>query len=76
MTARDWYGLAIRLAGLVFFMYAIFDLTHLVTLLVGVNYPSQYPAATLEITIAVWIALGLILTLGADFLTRVVYGPK
>jgi len=74
VKARDWYGLAIRVAGLVFVIYAIFDLTHLIAPMFGAQMPNPYPTSGLEFAIAVWLVLGLALTFGAGILTRMAYG--
>ena len=75
MKARDWYGLAVRIAGLVFLIYALFDITHLIAPLVGAQMTGNYPASGLKFAVVVWIVLGLVLTFGAGILTRLVYGP-
>jgi hypothetical protein len=75
MKVRDLYGLAVRLAGLVFFLYAIFDLVHLIAPMAGIAMPSQYPPSVLAAVCGVWLLLGLVLTFGANAITRIVYGP-
>ena len=74
MKARDLYGLLVRVAGLVFIAFAVFDLTHLIALMIGMQMASQYPASVLALATGIYLVVGLVLTFGAGSLTRLVYG--
>jgi hypothetical protein len=76
MKARDWYGLAIRIAGLVFFVYAGFDVAHLIAPLTGADVPSQYPLSSVKFAAMSYFIFGLILTFGAGLVVRLVYGAE
>jgi hypothetical protein len=75
MKARDLYGLAIRIGGLVFFVYAGFDATHVIAAMAGVPIPGQYSLADLKLATASYATFGLVMTFGAGLLVRAVYGP-
>ena len=75
MTARDWYGLAVRLAGLAFFVFALFDVVHVLSQQLGLPLPSRYSATADAIAAGFFFVLGLFLTFAAGALTRLTYGP-
>ena len=74
MTARDLYGLAVRLAGLVFWVFAAFDLVYAIVKPLGIPLPSRYTESSDLVITAAWILLGIAATAAADILTRFAYG--
>ena len=76
MTPRDLYGLAVRLGGVVFWIFGAFDVVHGLVQQLGVPLPTKYTFAQDCMIGASWFVLGLLMTYGADFLTRVAYGHK
>jgi hypothetical protein len=76
MTTRDLYGLAIRLGGAVFWVFGAFALLHVAEQQLGVPVTTKYTVAQSWLIAAGWFILGLLITFGADFLTRVAYGRK
>lgn len=73
MSPRDLYGLAARLGGLVFWVFAAFDLVHALASYFHVPIPEKYSVSTDVLVAASWIVLGIVLTLGADALTGLAY---
>jgi hypothetical protein len=77
MTARDLYGLVVRIAGLVFLVLAFFDASHWAIKQLGLPMPSPYAAGTDAVAAGCFLAIGLLLTFGAGLLTQLAYGrPK
>jgi hypothetical protein len=77
MTARDLYGLAVRIAGLTFLVLAFFDASHWAIKQLRLPMPSSYTAGTDAVAAAFFLVAGLLLTFGAGVLTRLAYGgPK
>jgi hypothetical protein len=75
MTARDLYGLVVRIAGLSFLVLALFDAAHWAIKKLGLPMPSPYTAETDAVAAAFFLALGFLFTFGAGALTRLAYGP-
>lgn len=73
MSPRDVYGLAARVGGLVFWVFAAFALVHALTSFLHVPIPAKYSVSTDLFIAAVWFVLGVALTLGADALSRLAY---
>lgn len=73
MSPRDIYGLAARLGGLVFWVFAAFDLVHALASYFHVPIPAKYSVSTDVLVAATWVAFGIALTLGADTLTSLAY---
>jgi hypothetical protein len=73
MSPRDVYGLAARIGGLVFWIFAAFDLVHALASYLDMPLPAKYSVSTDVLGAVAWIVLGVALTLGADGLTRLVY---
>jgi hypothetical protein len=76
MTARELYALAVRLGGLTFWVFAVFDFTYALRPIAGLPLPMKYPAKADAMFGVMWFVLGLILTLIADPLSRLVYRRK
>jgi hypothetical protein len=74
VTSRELYCLAVRLAGLVFWVFGAFALVHIIALPLGMPLPARFSLSTAIVTLASWVALGLAATFGANALTRFVYG--
>jgi hypothetical protein len=73
MSPRDVYGLAARIGGLVFWIFAAFDLVHALASYLHVPLPGKYSVVTDVLGAIAWIVIGIALTLGADGLTRLAY---
>jgi hypothetical protein len=73
ISPRDIYGLTARIGGLVFGVFAAFDLVHALASCLHVPIPAKYSVSTDICVAAVWIVLGLAMTLGAEALTRLAY---
>lgn len=76
MTTQDIYGLAVRLGGLVCWVFALFAFIHVLALVIGVPLPSKYPLKVDVLIGLVWLITGLILTFAADPITAFVYREK
>ena len=74
MTSRDLYCLAMRLGGLVFWIFGAFALVHVIALPLGMPLPAKLSLSTAVVTFASWLLLGFVATFGANALTRFVYG--
>ena len=73
MTAEDLFGLVVRIAGITFISFALFDSVHVMALLTGLPIPSRYPLLR-DITVAeCYLAFGLVLFMGAEPITRFAY---
>lgn len=73
MSPRDIYGLAARLGGLVFWVFAAFAFVHALASYFHVPIPAKYSVSIDLLVAATWVVLGIALTLGADALTSVAY---
>lgn len=76
MTTRDLYTLAVRLAGLVCWIFSAFALVHVIAIRYGMSLPSQYSLARDALVGLIWFLLGRLLTCCAEPLTHVVYGSR
>jgi hypothetical protein len=73
MQARDWFGVAVRIAALVFLALALFEAFYVVAKLVGLTTRSTLPLSTdlvAAVFYAIFAALGLF---GADWLVNISY---
>lgn len=66
--------MAVRLAGVVFWVFGAFDLIHVILGPLGV--PEKYPVTTDLVIAGSWAILGLAATFRADTLTRLAYGKS
>jgi hypothetical protein len=76
MSPRELYGLVTRLTGLAFLIFAAFAFVHALATGFRLPFPSSHPASEDLLTAIIWLILGLILTLGAERLTRLAYGAE
>lgn len=76
VTMRDIYGLAVRLGGLVCWVFALFALIHVLALAIGVPLPSKYPLKVDVLIGLGWLITGLVLTFAADPITALAYRQK
>lgn len=76
MTTRDIYGLAVRLGGLVCWVFALFALIHVLALATGVPLLSKYPLKADVLIGLGWLITGSILTFAAEPITALVYRQK
>lgn len=76
MAPRDLYGLAVRIAGLVFWVFGAFGLIHLVARPLGMPYPSRMTQPEAIVTTVSWFILGVAATFSAEVLTRLAYGKR
>ena len=75
MQPRDWLGLAIRIAALVFVVFACFDLFFVVAKALSLDTGSKRPLSA-DLAAAVFFAIiGVIGMLGADRIVALSYGP-
>src|SRR5437764_1014638 len=75
MKGSDLYCLAIRLAGILFIVWALFDSGHVVLAALHLYLgPSNYPPSSLLAATTYWVILGVLLTVASRPLTRLVYG--
>jgi len=74
MTAKEFFGLEIRTAGVVFIVYSFFNLFHIIVKLVGIPYPAIYSLQFEVVTGIGYFAMGAALILRARFLVWATYG--
>src|SRR5215510_8366530 len=82
VPSRDWFAFAVRLLGLVVLYRAVDDSLHLGSTILGLNPESitkQWDSVHSNIMYDLWfaggfLAVALYLLLGAEHLTRCVYG--
>jgi len=73
MTVEDLFGLAVRLAGLTFIVFGVFDAFHVVATALGLPLPSSHTLAEVIAGTALWLVLGLVLLVSADAIARFAY---
>ena len=76
MTARDIFGLIVRVIGLGLIVFGVFYLFPVATILLGLPFPSRFSASANALAAAFFLILGAIFILGAKPITRVVYGRE
>jgi hypothetical protein len=76
MQARELFGLAVRLGGLVFLVFSLFDFVHVLLKVLGMADPSATPLASTLVAAVSYLVIGTIGLLGADWLVRVSYRDK
>jgi hypothetical protein len=75
MQARELFGLALRLGGLVFLVFSLFDFVQVLLNVLGTPDPSATPLAATSFAATIYLAIGVIGLLGADWLVCLSYGP-
>jgi len=76
MTARDLFGLAVRLVGLSSIIAGLLDGFHVVAVQFGLPVPSHYPVGADEVAAVFYLASGAVVLFGANLIVRVVYGRQ
>jgi hypothetical protein len=76
MSAKDVFGLILRLTGMGFVIFGILDAMGVVATLSGfqTGYGSRYPVETMALAMAMYLATGLFLLVAAKPITNLVYG--
>jgi hypothetical protein len=74
MTVKDIFGLIVRIAGMTFIVFGLFDLVRVVATLVGLPMQSRY-SVQVDATAAVfYFIFGVAFLVSAKLITRLVYG--
>jgi hypothetical protein len=74
MQPRALFGVAVRIAGLVFLAFSLFDLAYAALKWLGLPTPSSLPVTT-DLTAGVmYLAIALFALLRADLLVNLTYG--
>jgi hypothetical protein len=76
MKMRDFYAFAVRLGGLTFWVFGLFDFVYALRPIAGLSMPAKYPPKIDVMLGVIWIVLGCVLTLVADPLSKIVYRQK
>jgi hypothetical protein len=74
MKARDVYALTVRVGGLVCLVFAMFAAVHAAASALDMPLPAKYTVSTDWFVAAIWFVFWLVLTFGAELLTRIAYG--
>ena len=74
MTVKDVFGLIVRLAGLVFIICALFDLSFLLKVWLGLPLPAGHLPSDVFIATGLYSIVGVVLLACANLITRLVYG--
>jgi hypothetical protein len=74
MTAREAFGVVIRIAGTASVLAGAIDLFHVVAGAFGWPVFNRYPLAADALAAAFYAVFGLAIIVGADLITRLVYG--
>jgi hypothetical protein len=74
MKARDVYALTVRVGGVVCLVFAMFAAVHAVSSALDMPLPAKYSVSTDWLVAGIWFAFWLLLTFGAELLTRIAYG--
>jgi hypothetical protein len=75
MQARDLFGVAIRVLGILCLYHASYDAVFLVIKLIGIANNSTIPNVEDKIFIAYWLGAAFILLTFADHFVVWLYGP-
>jgi hypothetical protein len=73
MTARELLGVFVRLAGLISILMSLFDLYWVVVKTLGIDTSSPVTVAAGLRGLVLYLALGLILIVGANPIVRLAY---
>ena len=73
MWARDLFGLIVRVTGVGFVIFSVFDLFYAAAALIGL--PLQSYGGRIDLAAAaLWLAMGVIFISRAEWITRIAYG--
>jgi hypothetical protein len=73
MTAKDLFGLIVRVAGLTFICFAAMDFTYAISTLAGWPLTGRYPAGRDAVAAAFFLIIGAVLFFAATPITRLAY---
>ena len=76
MSPRLLFGLAIRIAGLVFLSYSLIDLFYVVEVLAGFPTSSTHPLASIALAAGFFFAISLAALFGSELLVNLSYGRE
>jgi hypothetical protein len=76
MQPRELYGVLLRAGGALAIVLAAFDLFHVAMKLTGYSYPSNYTVGQDVVAAFFYFAIGALLIVGAERITRLVYGSE
>ena len=76
MKARDLFGVSIRIAGLVFFVFAMFDSVHILIKALHLPDTSQIPVSVDIVAALTYLVLTALCLLAANPLVRLTYGSE
>jgi hypothetical protein len=74
MQPRDWFGVAVRVAALVFLVFALFDLYYVFGRLLNLETTSKLPLSSVFAAVAFYAIVAAAGMLGADQLVNLSYG--
>lgn len=74
MQPRQLFGVAVRTSGLVFLVFSLLDLSHMVARLMEIPTPSQYPIVSYAWGVGLYLFFCAILLRGADWIVCFAYG--
>ena len=76
MSARELYGVSVRLLGLAFVVCALFDAFHLVAKIFDIDPPSPHGLAYLSLATAFYACFGAAFLAFAERVATLAYGRK
>lgn len=76
MSPRLLFGLAIRIAGLVFLSFSLFDLFYVVEVLAAIPTSSTRPLASVALAAVFFLAISLAALFGSELLVNLSYGRE
>lgn len=76
MQPRQLFGVIVRVGGLVFLIFSMMDIIHVIAHLAGLSIPSKFSAAESLWAACFYFALGIVLIRGAEWIVRFAYGPQ
>jgi hypothetical protein len=75
MEPRQLFGVIVRVGGLAFLIFSIADFVHAVAHLAHLSIPSKYSTAETLWAACFYLAVGIVLVRGAEWIVRFAYGP-
>jgi hypothetical protein len=75
MSPRDWFGLVVRLAAMIFAVYAGFDLVHLIGKVIGIDTESRVSLGMTVLATVCFAGFAAIGLLRAEWFVDLTYGP-
>jgi hypothetical protein len=76
MTARDLYGVAVRLFGLILLFIGVGGVFGVAARMLGLSWTTGHPLMTDALASIIYLIFGAVMIFGANLIVRISYGRE